>query len=210
MEIYANVAFHVLVIWTLAAVTPGANVLLTMNTALTSTRRLAAWSAMGVATAVLLWGFLGATGLLVVLNTFPWLFTAMKILGGSYLIYLGTSRVWALRKKRVQQETFVLCHQVSLQRRGIFFRAFITSVLNPKTGLFVISLFSVSMPATMTWTMTLMTMAIMGSVTLVWHLVLAAVFSTDKAQRGYHRASRVIDALTGGLFTLLGIRVISG
>ncbi len=83
MEIYANVAFHVLVIWTLAAITPGANVLLTMNTALTSTPRLAAWSAFGVASAVLLWGLLGATGLLVVLNTFPWLFTIMKVLGGA-------------------------------------------------------------------------------------------------------------------------------
>ncbi|MGF1728273.1 LysE family translocator [Photobacterium kasasachensis] len=208
MANYLDVATNIIVIWVLAAITPGANVLLTMNTALRFQRRLAIWSAFGVSVAVMLWAALGASGLLIVLKTFPWLFTVMKITGGMYLLYLGVTRIIATRRQKGQgmevSQTLTPLKPVQLFRLS-----FVTSMINPKTGLFVISLFSVAMPATMTTELTLMSMVLMGGITLVWHLFLATVFSRPSAQQFYQRASNMIDYLTGGLFTLFGIKVMA-
>ncbi|MCG7586232.1 LysE family translocator [Photobacterium sp. OFAV2-7] len=208
MANYLDVAANIIVIWVLAAITPGANVLLTMNTALRFKRRLAIWSAFGVSIAVMLWAALGASGLLIVLKTFPWLFTVMKITGGMYLLYLGVTRIIATRRQNGKglevSQTLTPLKPVQLFRLS-----FVTSMINPKTGLFVVSLFSVAMPATMTTELTLMSMALMGGITLVWHLFLVTVFSRPSAQQFYRRASNMIDYLTGGLFTLFGIKVMA-
>lgn len=208
MASYLDVASHILVIWVLASITPGANVLLTMNTALRFKRQLAVWSAIGVSTAVVVWGALGASGVLIILKTFPWLFTVMKLLGGLYLLYLGLSRILSARKQNVQlgrtEEAFSLLSPLQLFRLS-----FVTSILNPKTGLFVVSLFSVAIPASMTAELTLMSMALMGGITLVWHLLLVVVFSTPSAQQFYRKSANMIDYLTGGLFTLFGIKIMA-
>lgn len=208
MASYLDVASHILIIWVLASITPGANVLLTMNTALRFKRQLAVWSAIGVSAAVMVWGALGASGVLIILKTFPWLFTAMKLLGGLYLLYLGVSRMLAARKQNMQGiqtgEAISLLSPLQLFRLS-----FVTSILNPKTGLFVVSLFSVAMPASMTAELTLMSMALMGGITLVWHLLLVAVFSTPPAQQFYRKSANMIDYLTGGLFTLFGIKIMA-
>lgn len=208
MTNYLDVASHILVIWVLASITPGANVLLTMNTALRFKRQLAVWSAIGVSTAVMVWGALGASGVLIILKTFPWLFTAMKLFGGLYLLYLGLSRILSARNQNVQlgrtEEAFSLLSPLQLFRLS-----FVTSILNPKTGLFVVSLFSVAMPTSMTAELTLMSMVLMGGITLVWHLLLVAVFSTPSAQQCYRKSANMIDYLTGGLFTLFGIKIMA-
>ena len=205
---YFDVAAQITMIWALASITPGANVLLTMNTALRFRRKLAVWSAFGVSAAVLLWGALGASGVLVILKTFPWLFTAMKVLGGSYLLWLGLSRIIAVRRQKMTRKPGdqVFCQLSPWQ---LFRLSFVTSMLNPKTGLFVVSLFSVAMPESMTIELTLMSMALMGVITLVWHLLLVVVFSRPSAQQLYHKSTVVIDYLTGGLFTLFGIKMIA-
>jgi len=206
---YLDVALHVFIIWTLAAITPGANVLLTMNTALKFNRFLASWAAFGVGCAVMLWGLLGASGLLIVLNTFPWLFDALKILGGGYLIFLGLKRIISTRQSKNRVFHTSPAEPYSIKPMQLFRLAFITSLLNPKTGLFVLSLFAVSMPSTMTWELTIMTMILMGTISLIWHLILAFVFSRQKAQKMYRKATRVIDYATGGLFTIFGMKIIT-
>lgn len=66
-----TVLWHVAVIWGLAVLTPGANVLLTLNTALTQGRHSASCAALGVTSAVFIWALLGVPGLLLLFKTFP-------------------------------------------------------------------------------------------------------------------------------------------
>ncbi|MCW8330982.1 LysE family transporter [Photobacterium sp. SDRW27] len=205
---YLEVAAHIIVIWTLAAITPGANVILTMNTALRFKRQLAVWSALGVSAAVMVWGALGASGVLIILKTFPWLFTVMKVLGGLYLLYLGLSRIIAARRQKKYSKS-IDDYSCQLSPIQLFRLSFVTSLLNPKTGLFVVSLFSVALPASMTVVLSLMSMMLMGMITLIWHLFLVVVFSKPSAQQLYQKSSHMIDYLTGGLFTLFGIKMIS-
>ncbi|KEI72909.1 LysE family translocator [Endozoicomonas elysicola] len=209
MSLYLETALQVAFIWTLACCTPGANVLLTMNTALRYNRLLAIGSAAGVTAAVILWGIMGASGVLIILQTFPWLFGLLKLLGGSYLLYLGLSKIYSTLKQGSKQP-YDIAERENLKSPWHLIRlAFFTSIVNPKTGLFVISLFSVAMPKDPSWPITILCVSIMGSITLLWHLFLACVFSTTSAQTLYQKSVNLIDYLTGGLFTLFGIKIIA-
>ncbi|WP_062260064.1 LysE family translocator [Endozoicomonas arenosclerae] len=205
---YVNAAVQITLIWTIAVMTPGANVILTMNTALTGNRRLARSAAFVVSAAVLLWSLLGATGLLVILKAFPWLQTSLKVLGGCYLLWLGISKIISTRKNG--HSTFSSSNQPqSLNSRKLFTLSFVTSLLNPKTGLFVISLFSVVIKGTVTWPFVFMAMSIMGVITLLWHLFLSFAFSRARAQKAYQKVSNIFDYFTGGLFTLFGAKMLA-
>ncbi|MGR5065701.1 LysE family translocator [Photobacterium sp. DNB22_13_2] len=211
------VLVHVALIWILAVATPGANVLLTINTALQYNRKLAMFSAFGVSTAILLWAFFGGSGLVILLSTFPQLFSVMKVVGGSYLLYLGLRQIYQTRKTKRLGELLQGHQKILPSNRKVFISAFITSILNPKTGFFVVSLFSVAMPGsmpgsepgTMNTTMILAIMLTMSSITLCWHLFLAVAFSHQSAKNVYARISGVMDYVTGGLFTVFGIKVMA-
>ncbi len=209
MSLYLETALQVAFIWTLACCTPGANVLLTMNTALRYNRLLAIGSAAGVTFAIILWGVLGASGVLIILQTFPWLFGLMKLLGGSYLLYLGLSKVYCTLKKNSKKTEDIVRREHLKSPLHLARLAFFTSIINPKTGLFVISLFSVAMPKDPSWQISMLCVSIMGNITLLWHLFLACAFSTASAQTFYQKSVKLIDYLTGGLFTLFGIKIIS-
>ncbi|MUJ39731.1 LysE family translocator [Aliivibrio fischeri] len=206
---YLLVLLHVALIWLLAVATPGANVLLTINTALNYDRKIASFSAFGVSCATLLWSFFGGSGLVILFSHFPQLFGLMKVVGGSYLLYLRMRQIYLTRKIKMLGELTEINQTISPSKRKVFISAFITSILNPKTGFFVVSLFSVSMPENMSATMIFVIMLTMASITLNWHLFLATAFSHESARSIYARISGVMDYVTGGLFTILGIKVIT-
>ncbi|KPU83121.1 translocator protein, LysE family [Psychromonas sp. PRT-SC03] len=206
---YFWILLHVALIWMLAVATPGANVLLTINTALHYERKLAVFSALGVSFATLLWALFGGTGLVILFSHFPHLFNVMKIMGGSYLLYLGLRQIYITRKAKKRGELTDRSFLISPSAKKIFISAFITSILNPKTVFFVISLFSISMPAKMTPMMVFLVMMTMSVITLCWHLFLAILFSHGTAKNLYSRISGVMDYITGGLFTLFGIKIIT-
>ncbi|MUL11869.1 LysE family translocator [Aliivibrio fischeri] len=206
---YLLVLFHVALIWMLAVATPGANVLLTINTALNYDRKIAVFSAFGVSCATLLWSFFGGSGLVILFSHFPQLFGLMKVVGGCYLLYLGVRQIYLTRKIKRLGELTEINQTISPSKRQVFISAFITSILNPKTGFFVVSLFSVSMPENMSATMILAIMLTMASITLSWHLFLATAFSNESAKSVYAHISGVMDYVTGGLFTIFGIKVMT-
>ncbi|WP_305408082.1 LysE family translocator [Photobacterium leiognathi] len=206
---YLLVLFHVALIWMLAVATPGANVLLTINTALNYNRKIATFSAFGVSCATLLWSFFGGSGLVILFSHFPQLFGFMKIIGGSYLLYLGIRQIYLTRKIKKLGELTDNTQVLLPSKRKVFISAFVTSILNPKTGFFVVSLFSVSMPENMSVTMILAIMLTMSSITLIWHLFLATVFSHQSAKSLYAHISGIMNYITGGLFTILGIKVMA-
>ncbi|GAD31731.1 lysE type translocator family protein [Photobacterium leiognathi lrivu.4.1] len=206
---YLLVLLHVALIWMLAVATPGANVLLTINTALNYNSKIATFSAIGVSCATLLWSFFGGSGLVILFSHFPQLFGLMKIIGGSYLLYLGIRQIYLTRKIKKLGELTDNTQVLLPSKRKVFISAFVTSILNPKTGFFVVSLFSVSMPENISVTMILAILLTMSSITLIWHLFLATVFSHQSAKCLYARISGIMNYITGGLFTILGIKVMA-
>jgi len=85
----AAVLGSIAAIWFAATVVPGPDFLVTTRIALTRDRATALWAVLGVACGTCLWSLAGFLGIHALFEVAPWLYFALKLGGGAYLIFLG-------------------------------------------------------------------------------------------------------------------------
>lgn len=192
-------------VFLLGVTSPGPNSLAIMGTSMTVSRRAGLISAVGIATGTLIWSSLSVTGLTLVLTTFAELALALKIAGGCYLIYVG---VKSLRSAMKSQDLKVVESRSGKSGFHYYRRGFLVQVSNPKAALFWLSIMSlVLQPGAPHWvgaSIIIGTTILSGS----WYGLLALLFSTNVVLNFYRRARRSIDAVMGGLFMLIGGRIL--
>jgi threonine/homoserine/homoserine lactone efflux protein len=91
-------------------------------------------AALGLAAGSLVHVAAAAFGLSLVFEAAPLLYTALKILGAGYLIYLGLRTFFARAEPLTEPET------IARTRARILGESVLVEVLNPKTALFFIAL----------------------------------------------------------------------
>lgn len=111
--------------------TPGADMMFTLASGIQGGPRAGIAAACGISTGVLCHVVIAAAGLAALLELYPASFTAIRIAGAGYLIWLA-------------YQAFAASGQADLgQGRGSFQRAFwqgfVTNILNPKVALFVLA-----------------------------------------------------------------------
>lgn len=126
----------VITITLLAVVSPGPDFAMVTRNSLLLSRRAGVLTALGVGLGVFVHVAYTLWGLGVLIRESLWLFNLLKLAGAAYLIYLG---VTMLRAKPValQPDLPDAPHSdLAALRTG-----FLTNALNPKTSIFVVSLF---------------------------------------------------------------------
>ncbi len=111
--------------------TPGADMMFTLATGISSGPRAGLAAAMGISAGVLVHVSMAALGLAVLLLTYPAAYSVIKYLGAAYLVFLAIQSWRAgddLRTGNGASGTW-----------RAFRRGFITNILNPKVALFVLA-----------------------------------------------------------------------
>ena len=137
----SDVYLALVAIWVLALLTPGPNVLLVAGLALNS-GRAAAFVAAGVLLGTLIWGLAGLFGLFWLLEQLPEVAIAVKLVGGAYLGYFGLRIIW--QNWRAGGDLVEATEPRELPPLRAFGVGLATSIGNPKSLMFVGSLFAVS------------------------------------------------------------------
>ena len=114
--------------------TPGQDTLYIVGRSIAQGRRAGLLSALGISIGSVIHTLAAAFGLSAILATSSLAFSAIKLIGAGYLVYLGI-RMWIDRPST---------HQNSVQlnpanSRSIFRAAVLTNVLNPKVALFYLA-----------------------------------------------------------------------
>src|SRR5580704_14531568 len=76
-------------LWTLAVATPGPNFLMILRVAIGQSRPAGLRAVVGVGFGTMIWGAAGFFGVHALFEAAPWLYAALKLFGGAYLIFLG-------------------------------------------------------------------------------------------------------------------------
>jgi threonine/homoserine/homoserine lactone efflux protein len=123
----------------LLTLTPGLDTALVLRQLITKDAHAARKAAFGVAAGCLIWGALVALGLGMLLASSVLAFTLVKSLGAVYLIWQG---FLMLRRSAVVETLLsdVPVTEKSSSDHAAFFQGFWTNVLNPKIGIFYITL----------------------------------------------------------------------
>ena len=84
----------------------------------------------------------------------------------------------------------------------------VTSLTNPKSGVFWSSVFLVAFPISPPGWVYAATFMLVLTISFGWHMLLVMIFSTDRARGAYMRFKVWIDRVAGSLLILFGIRLV--
>ncbi|MGC9668296.1 LysE family translocator [Planosporangium sp. 12N6] len=184
------------VVAALLTITPGVDTMLVLSQGLRSGRRAAVACGLGVNTGLVGWAAASVLGLSALLTASHTAYETVRLLGAGYLVYLGVRGLMASRHRprgagradSVQAAGAPVAADVPGAGRGAlaaYWRGVTTNLLNPKVGVFYLSLLPQFAPAGHRGAAVMM---VLGSI----HLVLSLVWLTGVAWL----ASRARRALT--------------
>jgi threonine efflux protein len=185
-------------IWGLAVVTPGPNFLVTARVAGAGGRPAGFAAVAGIGIGTMLWGLSGFFGVQALFALAPFLWRALMLLGAGFLVLTGLRllRGGSARPGPAQASGPAL-------RLGL-----LTSLSNPKSALFVGSLFATLMPLGASVGTGLASVATMVAISLAWYGVVAGVLASRPAAALYRRCAAWIDRLAGAVFIGFGAKIL--
>lgn len=191
----------------LTIASPGPNTLCLMSTSMSIGRTAGIAYALGVAMGTLTWGILGVIGLSALLSTYAFALYAIKLFGGTYLLWLAYKALKSSVSDDDIESTALSGHPQS--KVDYFRRAFIINMTNPKAALGWVAIISLGLKQGSPIWVGFLIVAGTFSISIVAHIVYAFAFSTPIMSRAYLRARRYIQATLGIFFTIAGIRLIA-
>ncbi|MFJ4971714.1 LysE family translocator [Streptomyces sp. NPDC088755] len=191
---------------------PGADFTVVVRNALAS-RTAGLASALGVAGGLLVHTALAVAGLAAVLVTVPVLFRTVQLLGGAYVLYLGISALYALRRR--VPEPGRAPDRVRPEAPEEFGRAlrqgFLTNALNPKAPVLFLSLLPQFVPAGQPpLPRTLLLAALVVALALIWFPAVALLVDRLGRWLRWPRTARAIEGGSGVALTGLGLVLVTG
>jgi threonine/homoserine/homoserine lactone efflux protein len=188
-------------------ITPGVDTVMVLRTATLEGPRRAAFAALGIGVGCLVWGAAVALGLGALLAASELAFTGLKWAGAAYLVWLGVGLIRkpraALALPATRDETSAHEGARAWLRRGLF-----TNLLNPKVGVFYVTLLPQFVPGGVHVAgYTFLLAALHVVLSLFWAVALIA--ASVPLGRTLSRPSVVkgLDRLTGCVFILFGARL---
>lgn len=201
LSLLASVA----VIHLVAMASPGPNVLLVTQTAMSRSRRSALMVACGVSTGSLILSTGAAVGLSLVFEGAAWVRHGIQVAGGAYLVYLGVRTWLAADEPPPPPEPLEQLEGESAWR--FYSRGLLTNLTNPKAAVFFGTILAPVLDrADADWVVVAAIVLIVFDA-LWWHCLLAVLFGRPPVRLWYGRSKRLIDRLVGGLLALLGLRL---
>lgn len=189
----------VITITLLAVISPGADFALVTRNSLLLSRRAGVLTALGIGLGVLIHVGYTLLGVGLLLQQSTWLFNTLKLAGAAYLIHLGVKMLLSNPDSTAPATLQAPPADSATLRTGL-----LTNALNPKTAVFIVSLFmQVVQPDTGLATQ-LGYGAFIALAHVGWFALVALCFSAGAVRERLLAARLWIDRLFGGLLIGFG------
>lgn len=192
----------------LLIIVPGPDTAIVTKNAFLHGRRTALGTALGVNTGLLVWTIATALGLAALVRASELAFTALKVAGAVYLVWLGVQALRDARRPASGEPAQTLAPRKALGAAAGFRQGVTSDLANPKIAVFFTSL----LPQFVTrGAPVLEPFLVLGGVFLVmttlWLLGFALVASRASSVLRRPRVKRTLDRLTGVVLIGLGLRL---
>ena len=184
----------------LIVIAPGLDTAMVLRTAAVDGRRAGVFAAIGIGLGCLAWGATVSVGLGALLKTLPLAFAIIKWAGAGYLVWLG---VKMLRAPAATATLAAATAPATARARPVdaLLRALGGNLLNPKVGLFYLTLLPQFVPQGVpVWPWSLLLTGVHVAIAVVWFMVLAAGTATLAHVLQRPAVKRGIDLVTGCVF----------
>ncbi len=199
----AIVLISVFAIFIPALMLPGPDFVAVVRTSMTKGTGAGLLTTLGVTAGLGLYATLSLLGLSAILVEYQWLTWLVRVLGGSYLIYLGIKLVFT------KPQAINVAGGPS--RRGMHpcLFGFLVTMTNPKAIVLFASVFATAITETTPfWLMGLMIGLVMLS-SLTWYALVSLFMSSTPVITRFQNARHWIERAAGVCFVTIGGRILS-
>jgi threonine/homoserine/homoserine lactone efflux protein len=189
----------------LITIIPGLDTAVVLRSALVLGRRQAFATAFGINVGALVWGAAAATGVSMLLTASQDAYTALRVVGAVYLLWMGFGMLRSARRGELH-DAVERVPDAGLARA--FLRGAWTNLLNPKVGAFYIAIFPQFMPAHVSHlAMGLLLAGAHDVEAAVWFTVLILCAHRARGWFARRRVKRAMDAVTGAVLVGFGVEL---
>jgi RhtB (resistance to homoserine/threonine) family protein len=188
----------------LAVVSPGPDFALTLRNSLVYSRKAGVCTALGITVGHIVHVTYCLVGIGAIISLSILLFSILKWVGAAYLIYIG---IKSLRAKKQSYKVLDIRSTKNISPWAAFRVGFLGDVLNPKTTLFFLALFTqIIRPGTSLILQTVYGVTIVF-IALVWYTLVAILISQPIVKNTLQSVSHWLERFTGAVLIALGLRL---
>lgn len=164
-------------------------------------------TSFGICCGLFVHATLSAIGISVILQQSAMLFSAMKMIGAAYLIYLGAMSLKAGIKP--QGLEVVMSGKQALNWKKSLREGFLSNVLNPKTAIFYLAFLPQFVDPTGNALMQSLFMAMCHFVlAMIWQTLIAYMVEKARQLIAKPRVNAWLESMAGGVMVLLGVNLL--
>ena len=197
---------EVFLVGILGALSPGPDFVVVMKNSLGIGRKFGIATALGIASALIVHVTYTILGFTIILEKLPIIFNIIKLIGAAYLLWLGWNGIRS--KAQVQTSNDIDIQPISKPTilKG-FYEGFLCNVLNPKSALFFLSIFSQFIGSnTPNWMRWIYGGEIILAVGL-WFILLAILISNNYFRRFYQQYMHWFDRGLGAILIVFAVAI---
>lgn len=188
----------------LAAMSPGPDFVLVTKESLTQGKRAGLLCALGISLGLSVHIIYSAFGLATIIAHSSDILFVIKIIGGSYLIYLGYKSITLRYENPTCNVSITRQSSLNIIKTGI-----LCNVFNPKAPLYFVSLFTIVLsPKLPLYQLIIYGIWIMF-IQFAWFSIIALTLSSQKIQKRFLAFNKYINYILGGAMIALGVKVLS-
>ncbi|MCS3429986.1 LysE family translocator [Klebsiella sp. BIGb0407] len=188
----------------IGAISPGPSFVYVAQNAVARSRNHGLATAMGTGVGAAIFALLALLGLQAFLLAVPVAYTALKIVGGVYLLWLAYKII------RHSREPLSM-GKVSIGEKSLlatFRDGLFTQLSNPKTAVVFASIFTALLPREIPAYYYIALPLISFIIDAGWYSLVTVALSTERSRNVYIRFKTVIDRVAGSVMGLLGLKLI--
>lgn len=192
---------------TIVTITPGADMALVARRAITDGWRRASITSFGIVTGLLVHATASAIGISAILLRSATAFTALKIVGACYLVFLGIVSFRAARRGSFSPVEGSADERPARSGRTSFAQGFLNNVLNPKPALFYLAFVPQFLePGDPVVLLTSIFVAIHIAISVVWLVAWAWLVGRAGVALAPHSRA-LLERVTGCVLVAFGLRL---
>jgi threonine/homoserine/homoserine lactone efflux protein len=189
-------------------VLPGQDTVLTIRNTLVGGRRSGVATAAGIASGQLVWAVAASAGLAALLQASEPAFTAVRLAGAAYLVYLGASALWQARRSSGNAQSSASPVVRRASRATAYRQGLVSNLGNPKMAVFFTSLLpQFAPPGRASFAAMLALGFVFAGLTLAWLSAYAAAVARVGSALRRPALRRVLDAAAGVVLIAVGLRL---
>ncbi|MGF1719920.1 LysE family translocator [Vibrio kyushuensis] len=178
----------------LIVISPGADFVLVLKNSVNQGRKAGIWTAIGVSLAICVHIGYSMFGISYLISQNAFMFSLVKYAGAAYLIYLGLKGIFSSSSEQESLND----NKKEINAYRYFAQGFLCNVLNPKTMLFFLSIFSqLISPDAAENQAALFYGLYMVALHALWFSIVAILFTSKALQTRLNRMKKRLNQVCG-------------